>query len=1200
MNNLTSSPSDMPVQETEEARNATRTAWIVFIGGTITTLFFVFLAWQTQTWQLTAGAGVMAIFEIGVLVSLRQIQSGRQSEGLWIIIVGLYWIILGGVFLIAGVGILYAVVLVALVFAVSQALPPQQSRWALFISLGIAVIAISSDLVGLNYRLPAPDAIRTFVPIITGVLVLVFGFLFARQLWAGNLRDKLIRSFLIVAIIPLVIISFITYYSSRTALINDANQKLADSAETTAQEIDTFISTKLEHVRAAGQFPAVIDYLSLPAGQRAGSPEEARVVKFITAMSREDPVFISSVAIYDPKGLTLVDTFPADIGVDKSSRSYLQETLRTGLPFASEVEHSATSNVPSLYFAALAHDASGQVIGLIRIRYAASILQKLIIGDTGLAGASSYAVLLESHRIRLAHGTDRKRVFESIVPLPAALVSDLQAKGFMRPGTPQENATNFADFEAGLNNLAQEPFFAADTNGDSALEQVAVAPLTTKNWSVAFIQSQDVFLAPIVAQTFNNVLVALVVALGVAVAGFFFSQTLAGQIVRLTQTAEAIAGGNIDIQAKVETGDEIGTLAGTFNRMTQQLRDFIATLEERVAERTRNLELAGEVGRAVSQVRALDVLLKDAAELIRKQFDLYYVQVYLTDPSQTNLVLQAGTGQVGNELLARGHRLPLNSASINGRAATEKHSVVISDTTTSATFKPNPLLPNTRSEMAVPLQIGERVVGVLDMQSEIAGSLSTDVLAAFEALAGQMAIAIQNANLLAEAEQSRAEVEKQARRLARAGWVEYLDAIHQPEQTGFVFEKNQLLPFDGVEAPQTQGGANALAASISVTGEQLGELVVNVEESKQTPQTVELVNIVARQVSQQIENLRLLESANRYRAEAEQASRRTTIEGWKHYMEARTTESLSYLYDLNEVRPYQAETNLQTDEQATTLSLKVHDETVGQLSIQGLDPSDTEGLTLATAVAERLSAHLESLRQLEETKSGQLELDNRARQLAAVAEVSTASSRELNVQKMLESVVQLTQRRFGLYHAHVFTFNTQTQALEIAACGWQAGDEHEGTHGTTAIPLAQEQSLVARAARTRQAVIANDVHQEPGWLPNPLLPETASEMAVPLVIGDQLLGVMDVQADHVNAFSTEDANIHTTLASQIATALQNAYSFARAQLQAERETTLNVISQKIQSATSVEAVLQIAARELGHALGAPMTIAQLSMKEKKA
>ncbi|WP_345344008.1 GAF domain-containing protein [Candidatus Villigracilis affinis] len=586
-------------------------------------------------------------------------------------------------------------------------------------------------------------------------------------------------------------------------------------------------------------------------------------------------------------------------------------------------------------------------------------------------------------------------------------------------------------------------------------------------------------------------------------------------------------------------------------------------------------------------------MLKDAAEIIRSRFDLYYVQVYLTNPSQTYLNLQAGTGHVGEELLARSHRLPLNTGSINGRAATEKRSVIISDTTKSATFRPNPLLPNTRSEMAVPLLIGEKVVGVLDMQSEMAGSLNQDLLSAFEALAGQLAIAIQNANLLAETEQSRAEVEAQAQRLSRTNWANYLDAIHRPEETGFVFEQNKVVPM--VQGEQLMKNDSALTAPIAVTGEAIGNITVEMEGQSPISRTSDLINTVARQVAQQIESLRLLENAEQYRFEAEEASRRLTREGWKNYKE-NTSGNLSYLYDRREVRPLNGDS---TDQHASTVPLKIRDELIGTLSIQGLSIDDKESLNLATAVAERLSAHIESLRQFDETKRGQVELDKRAQQLAAVAEISTASSKELDIDKMLASVVYLTQRKFDLYHAHIFTFDENTSMLHIAACGWKEGDEHEGTHGTTTIPLEQEQSLVARAARTRQAVIVNDVRNEPGWLPNPLLPDTSSELAVPLVIGDQVLGVLDVQSDRINAFSDEDANIQTTLASQVATALQNARSFTRAQKQAERETTLNLISQKIQSATTVDAVLQIAARELGHALGAPMTIAQLSMKDKE-
>jgi sigma-B regulation protein RsbU (phosphoserine phosphatase) len=102
-------------------------------------------------------------------------------------------------------------------------------------------------------------------------------------------------------------------------------------------------------------------------------------------------------------------------------------------------------------------------------------------------------------------------------------------------------------------------------------------------------------------------------------------------------------------------------------------------------------------------------------------------------------------------------------------------------------------------------------------------------------------------------------------------------------------------------------------------------------------------------------------------------------------------------------------------------------------------------------------------------------------------------------------------------------------------------------------------------------------------------------MAVPMVVGDKVIGVFDVQSNVVDHFNNDDIRIQTTLAAQIAVALQNSRTFLQAQRQAERESMLNVIGQKIQGAATVEAVLQIAARELGRALGAPLTIAQLGM-----
>jgi GAF domain-containing protein len=150
------------------------------------------------------------------------------------------------------------------------------------------------------------------------------------------------------------------------------------------------------------------------------------------------------------------------------------------------------------------------------------------------------------------------------------------------------------------------------------------------------------------------------------------------------------------------------------------------------------------------------------------------------------------------------------------------------------------------------------------------------------------------------------------------------------------------------------------------------------------------------------------------------------------------------------------------------------------------------------------------------------------------------------------------------------------------------------------IPLDSEKSLVARAARNGKGQVVNDVTADPDFLPHPLLPDTKSEQAVPMIVAGNVIGVLDVQSELFNRFTEIDVNINTTLAAQTAVALQNARTYSQAQRQAQRESALNVISQKIQSATTVEAVLQIAARELGHALGAPMTIAQLSMKDSKS
>ncbi len=760
--------------------------------------------------------------------------------------------------------------------------------------------------------------------------------------------------------------------------------------------------------------------------------------------------------------------------------------------------------------------------------------------------------------------------------------------------TNQPATELYEDFETLQPRIAAgEVFISLSPDGNylRIFSPIEIGEVGTR-WSFSLI----IPFSEVTAQATASAIQQVMISIALLAIALFILWFLTGQVVRpireLTNVAGAISQGNLNTIVDIRTSDETGLLATAFNTMTSRLRDSIATLEQRVAERTHSLELAAEVGRTVSQVRALDIMLKDAAEIIRSQFNLYYVQVYLTDPSQTNLILQSGTGAVGAELIGRGHRLPLNTASINGRAAIEKRSIVVEDTAASATFKPNPLLPDTRSEMAVPLLIGEKVVGVLDMQSERAGSLSRDVLPGFEALAGQLAIAIQNATFLAETQQARAEVESQARRLTRANWVDYMDAIHQPEEIGFVFEQNKITPLTQEEPVKE----NALMASISVTGEPLGNLVVDMEGPSPIAHTSELVNTVAQQVARQIESLRLLDSAERYRFEAEQASRRLTREGWKEYMELSAGEGMGYVYDLKEVRPYNRTGDQLAEESAFSLPLKVRGETVGKFTVLDIEPDNKDAFELANAVAERLGAHIESLRQFDQTQSALaqseklFEAGGRLAQATDLQDLVNIVVRTINIPVINRAIMV------------IFNYgpNGDLDGLDVIA-NWWNGSGHEVTAVGTHYPFEVVKAMSLFLAP--KPVFFNDVFNDERVDPTSMqLVKRLNLRAIavlPLYSGTQQIGALLLESEEVHNFTQDETRLYIALAPQIATVLENRRQFERAQKQAERETMLNLIGQKIRSATSVDAVLQIAARELGHALGAPLTIAQLSMKDRK-
>ena len=190
------------------------------------------------------------------------------------------------------------------------------------------------------------------------------------------------------------------------------------------------------------------------------------------------------------------------------------------------------------------------------------------------------------------------------------------------------------------------------------------------------------------------------------------------------------------------------------------------------------------------------------------------------------------------------------------------------------------------------------------------------------------------------------------------------------------------------------------------------------------------------------------------------------------------------------------------------------------------------------SLQETLTKQVQQERQLREKLEEERELAlKRAVELETVAEVSANTTAILDQEKLLQGVVDLTTQRFELYHTHIYLLNAVGDTLVVAAGAGEAGRQMKAKNHQ--IPMAEEHSLVVSAARSHQGVIVNDVQQSPNFLPNPLLPDTCSELAVPLIVGEQLLGVLDVQANRIDYFTDEDIKVFTTLAAQVAIALQN-------------------------------------------------------------
>ncbi|MCP4516813.1 MAG: GAF domain-containing protein, partial [Delftia sp.] len=317
-------------------------------------------------------------------------------------------------------------------------------------------------------------------------------------------------------------------------------------------------------------------------------------------------------------------------------------------------------------------------------------------------------------------------------------------------------------------------------------------------------------------------------------------------ITRLLDAAHLMTGGDLSARAVVLRRDETGQLARAFNAMAEELASTVDSLEQRVRDRTRNLQTAAEVSHATTSVLNPDELLRQVVDLVRDRFRLYYVGLFLLDEQRRYAILQAGTGRAGQEMLAQGHRREVGDESMIGRCVARGEAQLAFDTGEGAIRFSNPYLPETHSKLTLPLRSRGRVIGGMSVQSTEALAFDEAHVAVMQTVADQVAVAIDNARLFAETETALEEAESTYQRYVRQAWDQYAPTIpsthYETRRRGAALLGDQVLP-EVQQALERQGAVviagdgegqtaySALVAPITLRGgEVIGALGIHDDE----------------------------------------------------------------------------------------------------------------------------------------------------------------------------------------------------------------------------------------------------------------------------------------------------------------------------------------------------------------------------------
>ncbi|MCX7636044.1 MAG: HAMP domain-containing protein, partial [Syntrophales bacterium] len=359
------------------------------------------------------------------------------------------------------------------------------------------------------------------------------------------LTQKMIIAFLVVAVLPLLGSFAVNAYLTYDELQQNTQRALHGAATAAATAVDEFLLDNLHTIRIQSLLPDVITYLSLPAERRRNSREETNVIRVLDAFRRRDHVNIVSCALYDQEGRKLLDTLSGEGGAHDLPLLTLAEIIHRGTPVVSDIQRTAPRRAANLAFFSPVRNAEGDIIGIVRTRFNASAIQKIVFENEGRLGPGSLAIIVDEKGARIADSHDPALTVKDALSVPSPVGGNSHTLFSARLYPP----------------------------GDDEYLCVAVR-ITTKPWTLISAMPKTAFVAVAQRQFFSALFLIVLFASLATVAAVFAARTLARPLVELTDHARRIAGGAFDGRLTSSSRDEIGPLTQTINDLTAAIANY--------------------------------------------------------------------------------------------------------------------------------------------------------------------------------------------------------------------------------------------------------------------------------------------------------------------------------------------------------------------------------------------------------------------------------------------------------------------------------------------------------------------------------------------------------------------------------------------------------------------------------------------------